>query len=115
MHLSTQSNTISSYATCNWVAAFGDSREVEKFFYSNLQNNILCENQTIDAEVMWNVTCIIDSAKIVYTSLVIISPLQAGLWKIFVECRQDLNSDFKEMSSTIINVSSEYELSFVFY
>ena len=108
LRLSAQSNSEIIYSDCNWVADSGNQR-FSKFFYANFQNTILCQDLVIDEETTWKISCSI-TGDVVNTSLTIISPLQAGLWNILIECRKAVDSVYVEMSSTQINVLGEYDL-----
>ena len=108
LRLSTQSNSVLTYIACNWVAVSGNVR-FEQFFYANFVNNILCEDLFLNSEVQWNITCNFIGG-IVNTSLIVISPLQAGFWKISIECREDESSYQDETVSIKINVSGENDL-----
>ena len=108
LSLFTQSNSVLPYAACYWVAVSGNVR-FEAFFYSNFANSILCQDQSVNSEVKWNTTCSITGG-IVYTSLTIISPLQAGLWKISVECQENESSVPEEKLSIKIDVSGKIVL-----
>ena len=89
--------------------AVSENVRFEAFFYSNFANSILCEYQSVNAEVKWNISCNFTGG-IVYTSLTIISPLQAGLWKISIECTEYENSDREEILGIKIDVSGKVVL-----
>ena len=110
LQLFTKSNSVLSYTGCFWVAAKVNDY-FEAFFYSITANSILCEDLSVNSDVKWNITCNLTNG-IVYTSLTLISPLQAGIWKVSIECIKNADSRRDETVSTKINVSGKTKKSF---